>query len=250
MAQLDPLNPMIKLALLGHGSFAQPAFDELKKKYEIVEPQDADCLIVANYGHILTQTELNKPKFGAINLHGSILPNYRGSSPIQTAIANGDTKTGVTIIKMDDKVDHGPILGFSETEIEPTDTTESLRAKLGRVAEPLLLSLLEEYFSDKLILAEQDEESATHTHKLSMETTTFTADISAEKLYNYYRAYHEKPGLYINLEGDQIIKIIQASYENGSFKPEIVQRLGKNPLPYSDFLLGYRFPAPFAVDTR
>lgn len=241
---------MIKLALLGHGSFAEPAFKLLQDKYEIVTQDKADCLIVANYGHILTSDELNRPKFGAVNLHGSILPKYRGSSPIQTAIAKGDVKTGVTVIKMDDKIDHGPVLGFTEIDIASHDSTESLRTKLGEIAAPLLLALLPEYFLSKLVLAEQDESSATHTKKLSMATTTFPAKTLDEKLYNYYRAYHEKPGLYINLEGDQTIKIIEASYQNGVFTPEIVQRLGKKSLSYSDFLLGYRFPAPFTVDTR
>jgi methionyl-tRNA formyltransferase len=241
---------MIKLALLGHGPFAQPTFDRLKETYEITDIYEAQCLIVANYGHILSPEQLEKPEFGAINLHGSLLPKYRGATPIQTAIANGDHSTGVTIIKIDNQVDHGPILASEKLDIDSDDTTESIKTKLGIAASKLVFDLLPQYFSGHLELIEQNHQEATYTKKISPTDTTLDMNEDNQKIYNFYRAYSQKPGFFINLSDNVTIKIIKAKFENSHFIPQIVQRLGKQEMSYKDFLNGYRLKLPFTVDTE
>ncbi len=241
---------MIKLALLGHGSFAQPSFDLLKTKYQIVPEPEADCLIVANYGKILKQNQIDKCQFGAINIHGSWLPQYRGSTPIQTAIASGDNTTGITIIKMDNLVDHGDILAQIKVEIEPHETTEELRAKMGKMVAPLFLETLEKYLTHKLKLKPQDHTQATFTQKASVNTTTLKYDSPPQQLYNYYRAYKDEPGFFVELSDKSKLKIIQANYKNDCFVPEMVQKPGKKIVSYRDFLLGFRHNPPFNVDTE
>src|SRR3989304_3548037 len=104
-------NSKLKIIFLGTPSFGKPIQDELAKRFSLVDSlNEADLGIVAAYGKILTEKELNTPKYGLINIHPSLLPKYRGSSPIQEAILNGDNFSGITIIKMDKEIDHGPII--------------------------------------------------------------------------------------------------------------------------------------------
>ena len=115
-------------------------------------PQDTkvDLAILVAFGQIIPQEILKIPKFGFINVHPSLLPKYRGPSPIQSAIIKGEIKTGVTIIKLDQEVDHGPILNQQEVVIEKEDTHESLIEKLGLIGANLLLVTLPDYLSGKI----------------------------------------------------------------------------------------------------
>ncbi len=242
---ISTLNP--KLTLLGHGPFARPAFEALVKQFEIVTQDKADCLIVANYGKILSPIELHQPLFGAINIHGSVLPHYRGASPIQTAIKNDESETGVTIIVMDEKVDHGPMLGSATAVISPDDTTESMRIKLGLLAVPLLLKTLPLYFSGNIPPIAQNEKDATFTNKISAKDTLLDLNWPGIRLYNYFRAYGQEPGVFIQLDGQDQLKILEALLVDNQFTPTIVQRSGRKPVSYTDFLRGYRGSLPFLI---
>lgn len=235
----------IKIALLGQGPFAKPSFDLISQEFQITSQGEADCLLVANYGKILTLNELNQPKYGSVNIHGSILPKYRGSSPIQTAIANGDKSTGITIIKMDEKVDHGPILATDSIDIGADDTTSTLRIKLGQIASHIIVSTLNDYFLGKIKPIVQDESKATLTRKIDFKNTELNPKTDPQTLYNQFRAYRDEPGAYIRLGNDQILKIIDANLIEGKFLPIQVQREGKKPVKYEDFLNGYHGVIPF-----
>lgn len=234
----------IKIALLGHGNFAKPSFDIIKKKYKIVDQLEADCIIVANYGKILSPQEINRPKFGVINLHGSLLPKYRGPCPVQSTIANGDQQTGITIIKIDEKVDHGPILVQKKIKITNTDTTESLLVKLGCLCAENILLTLKKYFTGHLKLEEQDHSLATFTSK---QDKIIMDPSDNPKLLNIVRAYAKEPGVFIKLKNNQLIKIISAKKSNNKFIPDLVQIPGKKILKYSDFINGYKYHPPWPI---
>lgn len=176
----------------------------------------ADIFIVAQYGLIIPNTVLEIPKFGAVNVHGSLLPAYRGATPVPAAIANGDTETGITFIKMDALLDHGPILGMHTCSIEKTDTTESLLEKLGALAAQHLTQTLTEYISGSRTPVEQDHTAATTTKILSradgyIDPTTLSA-IEIERLM---RAYYPWPGITIGSK-NHTLKLIKGTPTNTS----------------------------------
>ena len=131
----------MKIVFLGTSDFVAPVLDCLRKNFEVVasfsstdqeieieklRKLDPDLFVVASFGKILKKEVLDIPKYGAVNIHPSLLPEYRGSTPIQVTILNGDVNSGITIIKMDEEMDHGPILFQKETEITDNDTFETL----------------------------------------------------------------------------------------------------------------------------
>lgn len=234
----------IKIALLGHGPFARPIFEEVEKHFTISSAENSDAYLVANYGKIIPFAEINQLRFGAINVHGSILPKYRGASPIQTALANGDKTTGITIILIDEKVDHGPVLAKKEIKINPDDTTEDLYPKLGNLAGKIIVPTLRQLFSGKIVPVEQDHLQATFTTKIKSPVVLLPTD-NHQKLFNHYQAYFREPGFFIDLGQSGQLKIIQAKLERKKFVPLIVQKPGKKPLPYRIFLQGFRGADPF-----
>jgi len=157
----------------------------------------ADVGIVAAYGKIIPKSILDLPRLGCLNLHGSLLPKYRGASPIQAAIAAGETVTGVTLMIMDEQVDHGPTLAVAEAPIAPTDTHATLEVKLGEVAASLLMDNLSAYGDAKLTSKEQNHDEATFTGLIDREDgrIDWTA-MSAAQVERLLRAYTPWPGIY------------------------------------------------------
>lgn len=222
----------MNVIFLGTPSFVEPIQEQLAKHFNLVDSlSEADLAVVAAYGKILTKDELNKPKYGCINVHPSILPKYRGPSPIQTAILDGEKKTGVTIIKMDEEVDHGEILFQREIEISDKDNFDILSKKLFQLAAEILPSLIEDFISGKVIPQAQNHAQATFTEHLRRETGYF--DIQnppdAEKLDKMIRAYYPWPGVWTKWN-NKIVK----------FLPDgLLQMEGKKPISLKDFLNGY-----------
>jgi methionyl-tRNA formyltransferase len=148
---------------------------------------------------------------------------------------------------MDSKVDHGPILGHKEISINPNDTTETLKEKMGQLAAPFLVEILDQYFRGELTPIPQNEVRATFTKKITTQDSTLSVQAEPLKLYNFYRAYKDEPGLFVQLNNNQILKIIKAKYEDGQFVPLIIQKPGKKPISYQNFLLGWRETPPFSL---
>lgn len=169
-----------------------------------------DLAILVAYGKIIPQRVLDIPKFGFLNIHPSLLPLYRGPSPIQSAILNGDSKTGVTIIKLDEQIDHGPILGQKEISIENNDTHLSLIEKLGTLGSNLLLDLLPSYLSGKAELTEQEHQNATQTNRINKKDGFIELkDIQSEKNLNEkIRAFYPWPTVWTKLENGKILKLL------------------------------------------
>lgn len=230
----------MKVAFLGTPSFVKPIKEELAKHFTLVDSlNEADLGVVAAYGRILTKNELNAPKYGCINVHPSLLPKYRGPTPVQTAILNGDKKTGVTIIKLDEEIDHGPVMAQTEEPIFSADTSASLYERLFEKGAQLLPKVLKKYINGRLMPKEQNHSKATFTKPLTR--TDGYIDISdtipPERLERMIRAYYPWPSVWTRL---RLGKGPQAKLKIVKFLPEgKIQVEGKKPMSYKDFLNGY-----------
>lgn len=243
----------MKVAFLGT-PLAQAIKDTLAKHFTLVDSlNEADLGVVAAYGRILTKNELTTPKYGCINVHPSLLPQYRGPTPVQTAILNGDKKTGVTIIKLDEEVDHGPILAQVKEPIFSTDTSESLYKRLFEKGAQLLPKVLGEYIKGTVMSKEQDHSKATYTKPLSRADgyIDISDTIPPEKLDRMIRAYHPWPGVWTKVQiatpnkkqlttNKQLAVRSQKLEVRIKFLPEQkIQVEGKKPMSYKDFINGY-----------
>lgn len=158
----------------------------------------ADLFIVASFGQIIPQALLDAPKKGAINFHWSLLPHYRGASPVQAAIANGDQKTGATIMLMDAKMDHGPILKQFEESILPGDTSDELYHRLGKNGAPILVETVADYVEGKIAPQKQNHKEATFVKLLSRDDGRLDPkQKTAQELERIVRAYQPWPGAYL-----------------------------------------------------
>ncbi len=171
---------------------------------ELLSRLAPDAIVVAAYGKILPKEVLNFPKHGCINVHASLLPRWRGASPIHSAIRMGDKKTGVTIMLMDEGVDTGPTLAFSEICIDPQDTTGSLTEKLAGLGADLLIQTLPDYFDGKLKPADQPEEGGTYSQLLKKEDGRLDFSQDAEYLERQVRACSPWPGAFFDWEGNPL----------------------------------------------
>ncbi len=159
----------------------------------------ADVFVVAVYGKIIPQSILDIPPLGSVNVHPSLLPLYRGPAPIRTPLRNGDTETGVSIMLMDEQVDHGPLLAAEKVAIAPDDTNVTLTAKLSAIAAPLLVRALEGYVAGTITPTAQDHEKATTTKFVTKADGKIDWNNTAQDIYNQYRACQPWPGIYTTL---------------------------------------------------
>lgn len=189
-----------------------------------------DLIVVASYGKIIPQAILDIPKLGALNIHPSLLPKYRGATPVQSAILNGDAITGVTVIKMDDKMDHGPIVVQKEFSIDKDDTFESLVNSLFDESAQLLPAAIEK-LANKDTLQEQNHDDATFVKLIKKEDGFFEIENppAPEKLNQMIRAYFPWPNAWTKWNG-KVVKL---------YPGNLVQIEGKKAVSVKDFLNGY-----------
>jgi len=161
----------------------------------IFNQNNIDLLITVAYGHILKAELLSKPRFGAINLHYSLLPKYRGAAPVQHAILNGDKKTGVTVFKLDAGMDSGPIYVQQEIEIKSSETTPQLIARLNIIGVNLIEKTLK-MISEGVQPESQPEANITFAPKFSKSDGEVNWQSTSEKIFNQYRALGSNPGVY------------------------------------------------------
>ena len=259
--QLQP--PPVKLLALEHGlAVAQPKIqDEL---YEILTQSQPDiCLLVA-YGKMISPKVLSIPKFGFINVHPSLLPMYRGPSPVQTAILNGETETGVSVMQLDRKMDHGPVFIQKKIVILPIDTNQTLHQRLAAVGADLLLSTLPQIINQSLKPQAQIESQATLTKIIKRDDGLVNWQKTALEISRQFRAFCPWPGVYTQWQGKRLkianLSVLEADFkanlasgtvfidaggqlavacQTGAIKLERLQLEGKNEVSASDFLRGY-----------
>jgi len=161
--------------------------------YEHLSKLGVEAYVVVAYGKILSKRLLEIPPFGGVNVHGSILPFYRGASPISAAIAAGEKETGVTIMKMDEKMDEGPALAVKRIAIDDADTTESLSRKLSELAASVIGPTLKLYFEGNIQPEAQDHAKASYTKILDREDGRIGWDKGAVELERFVRAMQPWP---------------------------------------------------------
>lgn len=180
---------------------------ECMKQIEAWKP---DLIIVVAFGQILRQNVLDLPPFGCLNVHASLLPRWRGASPIQAAILHGDQVTGVTIMKMDAGVDTGAILAQHKVEILPNDTTETLSKRLSLKGAELLKETLPAYLTGGLSAVEQDSSYATYAPMLKKEDGLLSFNLTAQELVRRVRGLRPWPGAYFFWD-NTVLKVHRAS---------------------------------------
>ncbi|TSC68285.1 MAG: methionyl-tRNA formyltransferase [Parcubacteria group bacterium Gr01-1014_72] len=196
--------------------------------------------IVASYGKIIPASLLNIPEKGALNVHPSLLPKYRGATPIEGVILNGETETGVSIIKMDEKVDHGPILAQEKIAFDIfTETKTELEARLAVTGGTLLVKTLPEWFAGNILPKAQNDSAATLTRLLSKEDGVIDLADDGLKNFRKFRAYAGWPGTYFYAHrgGKKVrVTIITARLIEGNLILEKVVPEGRRAVEYKDFL--------------
>ncbi|HEX3856061.1 MAG TPA: methionyl-tRNA formyltransferase [Verrucomicrobiae bacterium] len=156
----------------------------------------SDLIVVVAYGQILPQSILDLPKFGCLNVHTSLLPKFRGASPIQSAILNGETETGVTIMKMDAGLDTGGIISQTRTPILPEDNSQTLHDRLAQIGAELLVETIPDYVSGKILPKPQPAEGASYAAKIKKEDGKIDWNEPAEKILTRLRAFTPWPGAF------------------------------------------------------
>jgi methionyl-tRNA formyltransferase len=180
-----------------------------------------DLIVVVAYGQILPQAILDLPKFGCANVHTSLLPKYRGASPIQSAILAGETETGVTIMKMDAGLDTGEIISQARTPILPEDNSQTLHDRLAQLGVELLVKTIPDFVAGKIQPKPQPAEGVSYAAKIKKEDGKIDWNEPAEKILNRLRAFTPWPGAFTFLKTEpkpQLLKI---------WKAEVVERSGE-----------------------
>lgn len=207
-------SPVKQLAEMHNIPVFQPKSLRNEEAQAQLQSLNADVMVVVAYGLILPKEVLNAPKYGCLNVHGSLLPRWRGAAPIQRSIWAGDTQTGVTIMQMDIGLDTGDMLHKVITPIEPTETSASLYAKLAELAPPALIEVLNGLESRQFKAEKQDESLSNYAEKLSKEEAKLDWKLPASQLERNIRAFNPWPMSFLTLEVEgieQSIKVHQAT---------------------------------------
>lgn len=202
------LSPIKEIALEHNITVLQPTDIKSDDFLSELKKLEADLYVVIAYGRILPQKVLDVPTRGAINVHPSLLPKYRGAAPINWAIINGDAKTGVTIIQLNAKMDAGDILACKEENIKDDDTSISLRQRLVGIAENLLIKVLGDFQNNTLKGCAQDSSKVSLAPKLTKELGAIDWNKSAVDIHNLVRGLLPWPGGYTLYDG-KMLKIIK-----------------------------------------
>ncbi len=230
-------SPVKEIALKYNLLILQPKkIAEIEKKIHELKP---DLILVSSYGQMIPKSILDIPKKKSLNLHPSLLPKYRGASPIQTAILNGEKTTGITIMKIDEKMDHGPIIAQQETDIKPDDTYESLESRLSEEITKLLIEILPRYFKNKIKPKIQDEDNATYTKILTRDDGRIDLKENVQKIERKVRAFYPWPGTWTEIN-NQRIKILKVKIKDGFLFLELIQPAGKKPMTGEEFFRGHK----------
>lgn len=257
-------SPVKQLAEAHHIPVYQPKSLRKEEAQAELQALNADVMVVVAYGLILPEAVLKAPKYGCLNVHGSLLPRWRGAAPIQRSIWAGDTETGVTIMQMDIGLDTGDMLHKVTTPILATETSASLYAKLAELAPPALLEVLNGLTSGQFKPEKQQDEQANYAEKLTKEEAKLDWNMTACQLERNIRAFNPAPMAYLTLmvnEVEERIKVYQAEVlphqekavgtvlavdkngiqiatQQGVLNITQLQPAGKKPMSVQDFLNG------------
>ena len=230
-----------------------------EKAFDLIKSYKPDLIIVMAYGLLIPTKILNFPQYGCINIHVSLLPRWRGASPIEHTLLNGDTETGITIIKLIEKLDAGPIIVQKKIPVVENFNKDDLSDKLTQLGSNLLIDILPKLFADKIVMQDQNNMEATYAQKINSQMRKINFNLSTREVLNQIRAYATNPGAWFFYNKERI-KIISASIQSnkgnpstilnkqfelgcldGSILPSYLQREGKKIMYIENFLRGFSF---------
>ena len=226
--------PPVKVAAQELGlEVYQPARIRDPEAVEKIRRLQPDMLVVVAYGQIIPPSLLAIPKHGAVNVHASLLPRHRGAAPVAHAILAGDQETGVTIMRMDEQLDHGPIMATRATQIGMDEDAAALTARLAVIGAELLVETLEQI--DEIKEVEQEHAQATVAPRLSREDGEIDWNVGAAEIDRRVRALQPWPGVTLPTEKGRI-KVLSGHLEGDRYVPDVVQLPGKRPVPAKQVL--------------
>ena len=256
---MQPLPSPVKRFAVARGiEVFQPTGLKAPETIARVSGAGADALVVAAYGLIVPPRLLALGRFGAINIHASLLPRWRGAAPIQRALLAGDARTGISVMQMDAGLDTGPLLAQRAVDIDRAEDTGTLHDKLAALGAAMIVEALAELAAGRLRAVPQPAEGTTYAHKVEKAETRLDWTRPALELERAVRAFRPSPGAWTTLDGEPI-KIWRARVVDGVGSPgtvlqeesrlivgcgagalaiEELQRAGAKRLPVSDFLRG------------
>jgi methionyl-tRNA formyltransferase len=205
-----PSSSPVKRAALEHGlEIRQPVTLRERSEVELLAALEPEAIVVSAYGLLLPQSVLDIPKFGCLNIHPSLLPKYRGPTPVASAILAGDSETGITIMLLDAGMDTGPTLSQIIVGIEAEDTAASLTARLAAVGARLLAETIELWLGGSLTAQPQDESLATYTKMFVKDDGVIDWHLGATEIWRRVRAFDPWPGSYTMWRGKSL-KVLEA----------------------------------------
>ncbi|MES2073065.1 MAG: methionyl-tRNA formyltransferase [Pseudomonadota bacterium] len=265
-----------QFALQHHIPVAQPVSLRLNGKYPdiaseahaLLQATPHDVMVVAAYGLILPRSVLDIPRLGCINIHGSLLPRWRGAAPIHRAIEAGDAETGITIMRMEEGLDTGPMLSMESLAIDDEDTTGSLHDKLAAMGARMIVAALRQLQQGELPATPQPEAGVTYAAKISKEEAALDFSLPAEVIARKIRAFNPFPGAHASYAGSAIkvwraeaAEVRSGNYasgqvlaanpqdgvlvacDSGLLKLTELQKPGGKRLPAAEFLKGFPIEA-------
>ncbi len=219
--------PVKELALLNNINVYQPTTLRDGKALELLKELDPEMIVVVAYGKILPEEIINLPEYGCVNIHASLLPQYRGAAPIQQAVLDGCEITGVTAQCMDVGIDTGDILMRSETEIGENETADELHDRLSEMGAELIVKVVHAAAEGTLVREKQDDSKASHVGKLTKEMSVIDFTKSAKHIHDQVRGLNSWPSACASLNGKRI-KIHRTLIAQGKGEPG--QVLSLSPL--------------------
>ena len=228
-----------------------------QEEYEFLKELNADLAIVVAYGQIIPKNFLKLTKKGFINIHGSILPMWRGAAPIQRSIMNLDKEIGISIMKIEEELDSGPVSNIYKIKLDPYQNALDISEKLSVIASEKILDNIDDILDDKANFVEQDHSKATYAKKIDKNEGKIDWNSEATKIIGKINGLIPKPGAFFNFNGERY-KILKAEISNGlgkvgevisdrleiacinnqSIKILEIQRQGKKPQKIGEFILG------------
>jgi methionyl-tRNA formyltransferase len=192
-----------------------------------------DLLVVVAYGQIIPAPVLAIPRLGAVNVHASLLPRHRGAAPVASAIIAGDSETGVTIMRMDEQLDHGPILAVRGTAIGAREDAVALTSRLAALGAQLLVETLEHL--EEIQAVEQDHSAVTVARRLTRDDGELEWEMGALEINRRVRALQPWPGVTLPTKRGRV-KVLSGHLEGDRYVPDVVQLPGKRPAPAKQVL--------------
>jgi methionyl-tRNA formyltransferase len=251
-------SPVQNIAETLNIEFRSPhALQDNEEEYQYLKKMNADLAIVVAYGQLIPKNFLGLTKKGFINIHGSILPKWRGAAPIQRSIMNLDEETGISIMKIAEELDSGPISNIYKIKINPEQNAQEISEELSALAAEKILNDVDDILDDKARFVDQDHSKATYAKKINKNEGQINWNEEASNLIGKINGLFPVPGAFFNFDGERY-KILKAKIGNGignvgevisdnleiacsnnqSIKILEIQRQGKKPQKVGEFMLG------------